>query len=143
VADFLGVSVRSVQRWAQARACLGESGLAARPHRGRPPKLDDEQAAMVLLWLDHSPCEFGFVTQRWTARRVAELIDRTLGVQMNPRYVSDWLGRRHVTPQVPKRSASERDEGQIRWWIDQLWPRIKKTPATPARTLLLPTKVGF
>jgi transposase len=143
VAEFLGVSVRSVQRWAQVRNCRGESALAARPHPGRPPKLDDAQAATVLSWLDRRPCDFGFVTQRWTARRLAELNGMELGVRMNPRYLSDWLGRRHITPQVPKRSPCERDEGEIRWWVNDLWPRIKKKLAMPAPTSLLPTKAGF
>jgi len=143
VAEFLGVSVRSVQRWAQVRDCQGESALSCRPRPGRPPKLDDTQAATVLSWLRRSPCDFGFVTQRWTARRVAELIARELGVQMNSRYVSDWLGRRSVTPQIPKSSACERDEGEIRWWVNRLWPRIKKKPATPVPTSYLPMKAAF
>jgi len=143
VADFLGVSLRSVQRWLRAKLLLGESALVNRPRPGRPPKLDNIRAAAVLGWLDKSPSDFGFPTQRWTARRVGELIDREFGVQMNRRYLSDWLGRRGITPQIPARVAQERDEGQIRWWVSQLWPRIKKKPAMMAQTSFLPTKAGF
>jgi transposase len=143
VAEFLGVSIRSVQRWAQAKEYQGELALSARPHPGRPPKLDDAQAAVVLSWLDRSACDFGFVTERWTARRVAELIERQLGVQMNHRYLNAWLGCRGITPQIPRRRARERDEAEIRWWVDELWPRIKKKPAMPALTSHLPMKAGF
>src|SRR5258708_27818016 len=102
VAECLDVSARSVQRWARAKEFGGEPALAGRPHPGRPPKLDDAEATTVLSWLDKSPCDFGFPTERWTARRVAELIERELGVQMNRRYLSDWLGRRGVPPPVPR-----------------------------------------
>src|SRR5205807_5088376 len=125
VAEFLGVSVRSVQRWFRASRLLGESALAGRPHPGRPPKLDGAQAATVLKWLSGNPCDFGFATQLWTAGRVAELIDRELGVQMNHRYLSHWLRQRNITPQTPARVPRERDEAEVRWWVDQLWPRIK------------------
>ncbi len=143
VADFIGVSVRSVQRWARARALSGDSALADRPRPGRPPKLDDGQASTVLSWLDKSPCDFGFPTQRWTARRVAELVARELGVQMNRRYLSDWLGRRGITPQVPSRVAQERDEEEIAWWVTRLWPRIKKKPVSLEQMLFSPMKPGF
>lgn len=142
VAEFLGVSARSVQRWVRLVESGGESALANRPHPGRPPKLDCGQAATVLSWLDRSPRDFGFPTERWTARRVAELVDQELGVRMNHRYLSDWLGRRGITPQIPRRVARERDEAQVRWWVTRLWPRIKKRPATAARTSYLPTKAA-
>jgi transposase len=143
IADFLGVSTRSVYRWARLRESGGEFALARRPHSGRPPKLDTAQAATVLSWLNKSPCDFGFPTQRWTAGRVAELIGRHFGVRMNFRYLSDWLGRRHITPQIPRLVARERDEAEIRWWVTMLWPRIKKKRATPAQTSYLPMKAAL
>jgi transposase len=32
------------------------------------------------------------------------------------------------SPQKPTRRAVERDEERIRAWIEQDWPRVKKTP---------------
>ena len=86
----------------------------------------DVQAAKVLRWLDQSPCDLGFATELWTAPRVSELIEQRFGVRMNHRYVSDWLARRAITPQVPERRPRERDEGAIRAWIARNWPAIKK-----------------
>lgn len=126
VADLLGVSERSVWRWLGAWRAGGEAGLATRPGWGRPPKLSDTQAAAVLGWLDQSPCEFGFVTERWTAPRVAAVIEGRLGVRMNHRYLNDWLARRGYTPQVPERRPRERDDGLVRAWLTHRWPGIKK-----------------
>jgi transposase len=143
VADFLDVSARSVQRWARARDRDGEQTLWARPRTGRPSKLDPAQAARVIAWLEKNPCDLGFATQRWTAKRVAELIERELGVAMNSRYLSDWLRRHGVTPQIPVRVPQERDDAEVSRWVRTVWPRIKKKPVTAAGSSYSPTKVAF
>lgn len=60
VADFLGVDPSSVRRWVAAFDCQGSQGLAARPLRGRPPKLSRTQEKILLRWLTHSPADYGF-----------------------------------------------------------------------------------
>lgn len=128
VADVLGVNERSVWRWLSVWRRQGEAGLATKPGQGRPPKLIDRQARRVLDWVTHgSPRDFGFVTERWTAPRVAALIERRFGVTMNHRYLNDWLFRRGgITPQVPERQPRERDQRAIDAWLGGEWPRIKK-----------------
>jgi transposase len=129
VADTLHVGERSVWRWLAAWRADGSAGLISRPRSGRPPKLSDAQAQQVLAWIHdgRSATEFGFVTERWTAPRVAELIRRCFGVRMNARYLNDWLRRRgQITPQVPQRQPRERDQRVIDAWVAHDWPRIKK-----------------
>jgi transposase len=135
VADLLGVSERSVWRWLRRwrrRGRSGGAGLATRPGRGRPPKLTGRQAAQVLRWVTASPCRFGFATERWTAPRVAAVIEQRLGVRMNHRYLNEWFRVRGVTPQVPPRLPRERDEGVIAAWLTHAWPAIKKRSPTVA-----------
>jgi transposase len=142
-ARLLDVSVRSVQRWLDVWDRRGDAGLSALADRsgcgGRPPKLDARQVRQVLSWLEHDPSEFGFLTEWWTAPRVAALIEQRLGVSMNKRYLNDWLGDHGVTPQVPEQSARERDQGLIDAWLRWQWPRIKKRPGTCTRRSDLPT----
>jgi transposase len=129
VADLLDVSERSVWRWLsrwRRRGRLGDAGLATRPGSGRPPKLAGRQAAAVLRWIRRSPCDFGFATERWTAPRVAAVVEQRFGVHMNHRYLNDWLHERGITPQIPPRLARERNEGLIAEWINGAWPGIKK-----------------
>jgi len=128
-AELLQVSERSVWRWLGAYRERGEAGLVTRPGQGRPPKLTDARARRVLSWVtDHSACDLGFVTDRWTAPRVALLIGRRWGVWMNHRYLNDWLFRHgRITPQVPERRPVERDERVIRRWVGEQWPALKKT----------------
>ena len=126
VAQVLDVSERSVWRWLSLFRKRGDDGLATRPGWGRPPKLSDRQARRVLGWLEQSPCDFGFATERWTAPRLGALIQSRLGVRMNPRYLNDWLAQRGFTPQVPERRARERNESVVEQWIAHRWPLIKK-----------------
>ena len=128
VAELVDATVRSLRRWRLA------TDLSAVPQPGRPPKLSDGQTAEVVSWLAQSPTAFGFATERWTAPRVAELVDKRLHVVMHPRYLNRWLLRHgDLTPQIPQRRPAERDEAEIEHWRRREWPRIKKTPRTPAR----------
>lgn len=134
VADFLGVHPRTVQRWMQIYRERGMRGLKARPAPGRTPKLSLRQEQAVLRWFRQSPTEFGFSTELWTAPRVAELILRKFGKEFHPRYVNQWLAQRHITPQKPSRQARERNQREIRRWLREEWPRIKKVPGVGVPT---------
>src|SRR3954447_15567417 len=134
VADFLGVSPVTVYRWVTAHRRSGAAGLAARPIPGRPRRLGPEQERAVLGWLARRPSEFGYPTELWTARRVAEQIRAHFGVSYHPGYVSAWLSRRGVSPQKPARRAIERDPQRVERWLAEDWPRIQKKSPPGRRT---------
>jgi len=142
VAEFLDISTRSVRRWRRRFRDEGEAGLAPQPGRGRPTKLTAGQVEQILAWLDRSACAFGFPTERWTAPRVALLVAQTFDVHLHPRYLSDWLRRHGVTPQMPQRQPRERDEALIEAWVAHQWPRIKKRSATCTERSALPTRAA-
>jgi len=134
VADFFDVRLRSVQRWMQAYRKRGMAGLKAKPHPGRAPKLSVAQERQVLRWFRRSPQEFGFATELWSAPRVAQVIQRKFRKKFHPRYVNQWLAKRRITPQKPERQARERDQREVRRWLREEWPRIKKVPGVGVRT---------
>jgi len=123
VARILKVSAR---RWIRAFRAGGDDALQAKPRPGRARKLTPQQAATVLGWFRQSPKDFGFATELWTARRVAQLIRQHFGVSMNHRYLNAWLTARGITPQKPQRQARERDQAEIERWLREDWPRIQK-----------------
>jgi transposase len=126
VARILKVAPRSVRRWIHAFREGGDDALKARPRSGPPCKLTPEQTQTVLGWFRQSPLEFGFITELWTARRVAQLIRQHFDVSINHRYVCAWLAARGITPQKPQRQARERNQAEIERWLREDWPRIQK-----------------
>src|SRR5437763_8679099 len=133
VADFLGIDPSSVRRWLLTFRRQGNTGLAARPRPGRPPKLSHTQEKMVLRWLTDNPSEHGFPTDLWSAPRLAQLIEQEWDVRIHPDHLTVWLRQRGYTPQKPRRRARERDDGAVARWLARDWPRIKKRPAGAAR----------
>jgi transposase len=134
VSDFFGVHVRSVQRWMQAYRERGVRGLKAKPTPGRPRRLSAVQERQVLGWFRQSPRSFGFPDELWTAPRVTTLIQRKFRKSFHPHYINHWLAERRVTPQKPERQARERDAREVRRWLREEWPRIKKVPGVGVRT---------
>jgi transposase len=126
VADFLGVHPVTVAKWMARHRHRGDTGLAARPTPGRPRFLNREQEQTVLRWLADKPTAHGFRTDLWTARRVADLIRRRLGVTFHPDYLRAWLRQRGYSPQKPRRRAKQKDPGAVDRWVAEDWPRIQK-----------------
>jgi transposase len=125
VADFLGVTERTVYAWQAAYRQQGEAGLQAQPPPPRPTKLSARQARLVLTWFGQSPKSFGFATDLWTGRRVAEVIRRKWGIDFNWRYLLTWLKRHDITPQKPQRVSREADPDALERWRSHDWPRLK------------------
>lgn len=133
VARRVDANPRSVRRWKAAARKHGEEGLRARPASGRPCKLDSRQKRRLEALLLRGPLAAGFDTDLWTCPRVAELIKQRFGVEYHVDHIGRVLHDLGWSPQKPARRAVERDEVEIRRWIRQDWPRVKKTPAAATR----------
>ncbi len=134
VAAFLGVTERAVRGWVAAHRKGGDDGLGAVPHPGAKPKLSARREKSVLSWLAKSPLAFGYKTDLWTTRRLAEVIEKKYGVRFNANYLAEWLTRRGYSPQKPEVRAVERDNPAVARWVAEDWPRIQKKPRRTART---------
>jgi transposase len=134
VAAFLGVSTRAIGKWVAAYRDAGDDGLKRKPRTGPKPKLSRRQEAAVLSWLARSPQAFGYKTDLWTTRRLAEVIEKKYGIRFNSNYLAEWLTRRGYSPQKPEAKAVERDNPAVTRWLAEDWPRIKKRRGATART---------
>jgi transposase len=134
VAAFLGVSERAVGRWGAAHRAHGDDGLQAKPAPGGKPRLTDDQALQVLACLLRPATAFGFPSDLWTSRRVAQLVADRFGVRFHPDYLREWLRQRGYSPQKPAGPARERDQAAIDRWAAQDWPRLQKKRRRKAPT---------
>lgn len=126
VAQIVGADRRSVRRWNAAYKKEGQKGIEANPPSGRPPKLDVRGKKNLEKALLKGAMAAGFNTDLWTCPRVAGLIEKLFGIRYHVHHISKLLHSLGWTPQKPQRIAKERDDKEIRRWIKEEWPRIKK-----------------
>lgn len=126
IAQIVEVDRRSVRRWNATYKKEGQKGIEANPSSGRPPKLNVKDKKKLEKALLKGAMVAGFNTDLWTCPRVARLVEKLFGVSYHAHHVSKLLHSLGWTPQKPQRVAKERDEKEIRRWIKEEWPRIKK-----------------
>lgn len=143
VADALDVTERSVSRWMAVARTRGAEGLRSATIPGRPPVLSPAQRRMIPEFLWHGPEAYGFRGSLWTCGRIAKIIEQEFGVAYDKGHVSRLLKQLRWTPQMPIRRASQRDEGAIRLWRIQTWPRLLAEARQQRRTLVFVDEAGF
>jgi transposase len=127
VARGLGCAASSVMRWRSAFRRRGPEGLKVRAAPGRPPKLTPGQQRRLLRVLLKGAMANGYRTELWTTARIAEVIERTFGVQYHRDHVGRLMHQLEWSHQKPESRALERDEARIAQWKRRQWPRVKKT----------------
>jgi transposase len=126
VSRELGVTDAAVCQWNRVWKCEGKRALRAKPHSGRPPKLQSAQKLRLEELLERGALASGFETDDWTCPRVQQLIAKEFGVDYHVDHLSRLLRDLGFTPQRPKMRSNRRDEKAIRNWRRREWPRIKK-----------------
>jgi len=140
VARRVGVHRQSVNRWAQQLAAGGRGALKHPGRAGRKPRLTAGDRARIRAGLKGGPEALGYDSPLWTGWRVADLIERTCGVQYSTGHVWRILRDLGWSCQRPTGRALERDEPAIRRWVRERWPEVKKTPNGGAKRSSSPTK---
>jgi transposase len=130
IADILGTSRMSVNRWFQSFQKKGKSGLAPKKASGRPQKLSSKEKAKLLKLLLKGPLALGYATDLWTLERISDMMQKKMGVEYHPRHVWRILRKMNWTCQKPERRALQRNEKEIENWKRYKWPHIKKRSTT-------------
>jgi transposase len=129
IARQLGVSEAAVSQWCSALTKGGTRALQMKAASGRPTKLSAQQMRKLERLLKRGAVSNGFETERWTQRRIQQLIADTFGVNYHTNYVGRLMKRLGWSVQKPEARALERDEDAIRAWLSGDWTRIKKSAA--------------
>lgn len=137
IARQLGVSRATVSTWAKRLADGGLRALWRRKAPGRPARLTPAQQRALLRRLKRGALAEGFPTDRWTLRRIGQVIEREFGVHYHVNSLHRLLDRLDWSLQQPLPRAAERDEELIGAWLAQDWPRIKKSAALRRRHRVL------
>lgn len=126
VAQALGVSQRSVNRWHKAWREQGDEGLASKPNHGRPSRLSARQQDQLTKLLLKGPQKAGFPNDLWTCSRVAQVIERHFGVSYDHSHVWRLLQSLGWSCQTPQQSPRQQEQTAVERWTKDDLPRIKK-----------------
>jgi transposase len=126
VMESVGVSSSSVKRWRRDVEKGGLEALKAKPHPGRPPRMNARQKQQLMRTLLAGPRKAGYKTELWTCRRIAEVVWKRFHVKYHPDYVGRLLHDLGWTCQKPEMRAREADDDAMARWRSRDWPRIKK-----------------
>jgi transposase len=124
----LEVSHQTVSDWHDKWEVGGKRALKSTGKPGRPPKVSEKDLAKVGRALQKGPKANGYSTDLWTLVRVAEVIEQVTGVTYHPGHVWRVLRQMGWSRQRPARRAAERDDEAIEQWVNDRWPKVKKTP---------------
>ena len=106
IADLHEVSHPTVYKWIDRFEEEGPEGLYDREREGRPPVLGKEAREEIERLLEENPTDEGQNATRWTAPRIAEHLERELGINVHEDTVRDALSwtrpRRKLSPTDPE-----------------------------------------
>jgi transposase len=142
IARELGVAHQTVSDWHDKWLVGGKRALKRTGPAGRPPKVTPVDLAKVGRALERGPAANGFSTDLWTLARVAEVIETVTGVHYHPGHVWRVLRQMGWSRQRPARQATERDDAAIERWVNERWPKVKKTPQPGGRGSSSKTRAG-
>lgn len=130
-ARLFGVARGTITKWVNDRKRIGITALRSR-RRGRPPtgRLKGNQAASVVrIITDRCPDQVKLPFVLWTREAVQMLIGRRYGIRLSIWTVGRYLKRWGFTPQKPTRRAYERNDREVRRWLVEEYPGIKRAAA--------------
>ena len=142
IARELGVSHQTVSDWHEKWRAGGRGALKSAGRAGRPPKVSDGDLRKVERALERGPKANGYPTDLWTLARVAEVIEKVTGVRYHRGHVWRVLRQMGWSRQRRARRAVERDDEAIERWVNERWPRVKKTPGPGGRGSSSKTRAG-
>jgi transposase len=147
VAKTFDVSVQTMSKWVNIHRDHGPKALKAKP-RGRPKgggRLEPWQCAQLAKTVvDRTPEQArlpGFWL--WTREAVRELIRRRFGAAYSVSSVGRLLRRWNMTPQKPARRALEQNPAEVRQWLQEEYPAIRKQAIEEKAEILWGDECGF
>lgn len=130
ISEVLEVSIRSVQLWIVKYKQCGLKGLKGKPRGNKEGTgrtlTEDQESHVKRLITDKYPEQLKLDYVLWTRKAVMELIEKEYGISMPIRTVGEYLKRWGMTPQKPQKRAYEQRAPEVKQWLEEDYPAIKK-----------------
>ena len=116
----LGVDRKTVYNWS-VRIERERDWEDKKPY-GRPEKLTKEQKDRLKTIIDSGPRNYGYDTDLWTLKRIAEVISREFGVSYRFTHVWYILKSLNYSAQMPMAVAMEKNQAYVKEWLKSQYP---------------------
>jgi len=114
-------------RWLKIFDAGGYSALESAMPPGAEPLVTDElDRWLKQTVLDKTPIDFGYDTNLWTCKILAELLETEFDVTVSESTVRLHLKSLELSPQKPEYQDAERDEGEIKNFLEVKFPIIQR-----------------
>ena len=101
IAQDVGVSTRTVQRWLHAYAQVGFNGLTIQWAAGRTPHIPETLAPEILTWIKAGPAGCGLDRANWTYAELATYLSQTKGITVSATTMRTFCTKHGVRPYRP------------------------------------------
>lgn len=124
ICTVLGIKKSAVYNWINSYKSSGISALKKKIAPGAAPKLSIKERNTLLLMLERNPEEFGFDNPLWDCRKIQQLIYENFKKKIHISNIWRLLQRAGLSSKKPQKEARERDETEVKKWINEEWPKI-------------------
>jgi len=127
-AKTFGISYRAIRNWVEKYNKKGKGSLE-HDNRGRPPGKEltpQQERSLIGKITNKNPEQLKLKFGLWTRENVAGLMSREYGIERSVWQIGRYLKEWGFTPQKPIYKAYEQKNAEVRKWLDELYPRIKR-----------------
>jgi transposase len=120
IAEDLGVTTRTLQRWLNASRKKGLDGLPLHWAPGRAPLIAATRAPDILSWLKEGPASCGLDRANWTYAELATYLYQTTGLTVSETTMRTFCPKQGVRPYRPTykylKGDSQKQAQRARTW---------------------------
>jgi transposase len=98
IAEDLGISVRTLQRWLNAYQAEGPDGLPIQWASGRAPHIPEALASEILAWVTQGPAGCGLDRANWTYAELTAHLYRRKGLTVSESTMRAYCTKHGVRP---------------------------------------------
>lgn len=143
IARKLDVSWVSVNKWSKRLLAKGYDSWRDTKPEGRHEKLSGEQKSKLKEIIDNGPRKYGYLTDLWTLKRIADVILKEFGVTYNTTHVWRVLRALGYSAQIPLATAMEKNPDYVKEWLENEYPAYMNEAREKGATILFQDESGM
>jgi len=140
ISEKLGVNRKTVYNWSVKLEKTGDWHDIKQ--KGAQSKLNSDQKKKLKEILDSGPRKYGYSTDLWTLKRIADVILKEFGISYNTTHVWRVLRALGYSAQIPLATAMEKNDNYVKEWLEKEYPGYMKEAREHNATVLFQDESG-